>query len=419
MGDATPIKPIPENLEWERTFNTLPHMIALLDTNYRIIRVNKAMADYLNMSPEKCIGQFCYSLMHEMNEAPGVCPYKDLLKDQSTHSVEINENKLGANFLITVSPLFFEDGVLAGSVHIAQDISERKETEEALRDREVKYRQILENIDDGYFEVDLAGHFVFFNDVLPRFLGYTHEELLNANFKKAMNEENVRKVFDVFHEVFMTDVPARLVDFEIKRKDGTNAFVESSVFLLKDSEGKTVGFCGLVRDITERKLFQDRLHAMAVTDQLTGLYNRRGFITIAEQQLKSADRSKRKGLLAFIDLDGMKRINDNWGHVEGDRALVLTAKLLKQAFRESDIIARIGGDEFAVLSSDVSDMMQDVFLARLKQQIDAYNIQGDLFYTLSMSFGCAFYDPENPCSLDELMSRADTLMYENKRKKIF
>lgn len=413
MEETSSIKTVPENLEWERTFNALPHMIALLDTDYRIIRVNKAMADCLDISPEECVGQFCYDLMHGMNKVPDFCPCKDLLRDKLTHSVEITEKRLGIDFLVTVSPLF-KDGVLAGSLHIARDISERKRMEEALRNSEVKYRQILDNIDDGYFEVDLAGHFNFFNDVLPRFLGYNHEELLNANFKKVMTEETVGKIFDVFHDVYMTNLPARLVDFEIKRKDGTNAFVESSVFLMKDMEGRSVGFRGLVRDITERKRFQDRLHAMAVTDQLTGLYNRRGFITIAEQQLKSADRSKRKGLLAFIDLDGMKRINDNWGHVEGDRALMNAAKLLKQAFRESDIVARIGGDEFAVLASDVSDMMQEVFLTRLKQQGDAYNT---LFYTLSMSFGSTFYDPENPCSLDELMSRADTLMYEDKRNK--
>jgi diguanylate cyclase (GGDEF)-like protein len=159
------------------------------------------------------------------------------------------------------------------------------------------------------------------------------------------------------------------------------------------------------------------LHAMAITDQLTGLYNRSGFITLAEQQLKYADRTKRKVLLSFIDLDDMKNINDIWGHEEGDRALVNTAKILKQAFRESDIIARIGGDEFAVLASDAIDAMQDVLINRLHQQIDIHNTQKDLIYMLALSIGSTFYEPDNPRSLDELMSKADKLMYEDKRRK--
>ena len=114
----------------------------------------------------------------------------------------------------------------------------------------------------------------------------------------------------------------------------------------------------------------------------------------------------------------MKHINDVWGHEEGDKALITAATLLKQAFRESDIIARVGGDEFAVLASDVADTMQDVFISRLRQQTDAHNLGEDRAYRLTMSVGSTFYDPNDPCSIDELMSRADRLMYEDKRRKV-
>jgi diguanylate cyclase (GGDEF)-like protein/PAS domain S-box-containing protein len=318
---------------------------------------------------------------------------------------------------MVVDQLLDEEQKLAGVCFSSRDITERKKAEKALLNSEEKYRQILENIEDGYFEVDLAGHFTFFNDVLPRFLRYTREELSEENFKMVMDEQTVKKVFEVFHGVYRTGVSARLVDFEIKRKDGSTAYVESSVSLIRDTEGEPIGFRSVVRDITERKQFQDMLHTIAITDQLTGLYNRRGFITLAEQQLKYADRTKRKTLLSFIDLDGMKHINDVWGHAEGDRALVNTGKLLKRAFRESDIIARIGGDEFAVLASDVIDSMQDVLNNRLQQQIDTQNAQKDLIYMLTLSVGSTFYEPDNPCSLDELMSKADKLMYEDKRRK--
>lgn len=105
------------------------------------------------------------------------------------------------------------------------------------------------------------------------------------------------------------------------------------------------------------------------------------------------------------------------GHLEGDRALVTTARLLKQAFRDSDIVARIGGDEFAIFALDVTAAMKEVFFSRLQHQIENHNAQGDLFYTISMSLGFTFYEPANPCSLDELMPRADVLMYEDKKRK--
>ena len=305
-----------------------------------------------------------------------------------------------------------------GLIVFIRDITERKRTEDALKASEEKHREILNSIDDGYYEVDLDGHFTFFNNVLPMFLGFTHEELLSKNFEMIMDEGNVKRVFEDFHRVFLTGVPARLVEFETKRKDGSKTYVESSVFLIRDGEGKSIGFRGVVRDITERKKFQERLRAMAIKDELTGLYNRRGFITLAEQQLKYSDRDKKKSMLAFIDLDGMKRINDVWGHEEGDRALINTAKILKQVFRRSDIAARIGGDEFAVLASDVTAKMQDILLGRLRQILDVHNAQEGRDYKLSMSIGSSFYEPDNPCSIDELMSQADKLMYEDKRRKV-
>ena len=307
--------------------------------------------------------------------------------------------------------------ILQSNKKLKHEMSERERIQEALKESEEKYREILDNIDDGYYEVDLTGRFTFFNDVLPRFLGYTREELLETNFKTTMDDNNAKKVFEAFNEVYATGVPARLVEFETVRKDKTTAYVESSIFSIRNVQGKTIGFRGVVRDITERKQFHEKLRAMAVTDDLTGLYNRRGFFTLAEQQLKIAERTKKKIMLAFVDLDDMKRINDVCGHDAGDRALMDTAEILGQAFRKSDIIARLGGDEFAIMAADVTDDMPDIFLTRLWKRLNTLNGQDGRSYNLSMSIGVVLYEPENPCSFDELISRADQMMYENKRRK--
>jgi diguanylate cyclase (GGDEF)-like protein len=167
----------------------------------------------------------------------------------------------------------------------------------------------------------------------------------------------------------------------------------------------------------ECRLSEKVLHNLSIRDELTGLYNRRGFLTLGEQQLKTAHRLENSVLLIFADLDHMKWINDKFGHYEGDRALIKTTEILKEVFRESDIIARIGGDEFVVLAMETHDTNEDMITIRLNEKLDAYNAGAPRRYMISLSIGVANYDPKNPCSIEELLTRADTSMYKQKRKK--
>lgn len=172
-----------------------------------------------------------------------------------------------------------------------------------------------------------------------------------------------------------------------------------------------------IRYAIERHNLKMELREMSLSDDLTGIYNRRGFLTLAQQQVKMANRMKVRLLLLFADLDGMKWINDNLGHHEGDRALIETAGVLKETFRESDIIARIGGDEFAVIAMEESETNDGILVERLQENLDAHNASKDRAYKLSISAGIVHYDPESPCSIDELLDKADKLMYEQKRVK--
>ncbi len=113
----------------------------------------------------------------------------------------------------------------------------------------------------------------------------------------------------------------------------------------------------------------------------------------------------------------LKQINDTLGHEEGDKALIEAANIFRETFRTSDIIARLGGDEFAILAIDTDEANSGIFTARLQQLIDIWNNQENRKYKLSISMGCSYYDPENACSIDELIARADKLMYEQKQKK--
>jgi len=297
------------------------------------------------------------------------------------------------------------------------DITERKRAEEALKNSEEKYRNILENIEESYYEVDLTGNFTFFNDSACRIFGYSQEEMMGMNNRQYTDDENLKKAFSAFNGVYKTGVPTKEFAWQIIRKDGTKRFLESSISLQKNSSGKPIGFRGIARDITDRKKMEAEILALSITDQLTGLHNRRGFLSLAGQQLKLAERNKSGMLLFFVDLDGLKWINDTLGHEEGDKALIETATVFKETFRTSDIIARLGGDEYAALTVDITEAKSELFTARLQSLIDTQNNQKNRRYRLSISVGCSYYDSENPCSLDELMAHADKLMYEQKQNK--
>ena len=169
--------------------------------------------------------------------------------------------------------------------------------------------------------------------------------------------------------------------------------------------------------IMAQRQAEEEILKLSITDQLTGLHNRRGFLALANQQLKLSDRTKRGMLLFFVDLDKMKLINDTLGHMEGDQALLEVTAILKETFRAVDILARMGGDEFAILASDSTEANAEIFSTRLQERIDAHNQSENRRYRLSLSVGCACYDPENPSSLDELIMHADQLMYEQKKKR--
>ena len=204
---------------------------------------------------------------------------------------------------------------------------------------------------------------------------------------------------------------------DIERSRGVElAFAHGFLWILGFA-GIGIGIHRLRRQTLQREKAEEEITILSMTDQLTGLNNRRGFLTLAEQQIKVLERAKRKLMLFFADLDGLKWINDTLGHEEGDKAIIEAAAVFKETFRLSDIIARMGGDEFAILAIDPEENDPGIITNRLQKQIDMHNNQANRKYKLSISVGYSFFDPANPSSIDELMAKADQLMYEQKKSK--
>ena len=172
-----------------------------------------------------------------------------------------------------------------------------------------------------------------------------------------------------------------------------------------------------VQCAAKQYMLQAELGNLALTDELTGLCNRRGFMAIAERQLKIGHRTGRGILLFFMDIDGMKHINDSFGHGEGDRVLRRTAKALKMTFRDSDVIARLGGDEFAVLAIEASDNSEAAIRARLNEDLKCVSA-GETRYAINLSLGAVRINICSNASIGEWMVRADQAMYEQKRRRL-
>ena len=177
---------------------------------------------------------------------------------------------------------------------------------------------------------------------------------------------------------------------------------------LSDTLQRTV-MCAVKQCLLDREL-----RSLALTDDLTCLYNRRAFLALAGQQLRVARRKAQGLLLFFADVDHLKEINDTYGHWEGDLAIVRAADALEQTFRNSDVIARLAGDEFAVLVLEASGENREVILRRLNEKLEGSNAD-ESRYRLSLSVGMARFDPKRPVSLGKLISAADEAMYEGKK----
>ncbi|MHB8138740.1 MAG: PAS domain S-box protein [Smithellaceae bacterium] len=233
-----------------------------LDLKGRVTFVNDAHCRNLGYTREEAIGMSFQKYTSEAMIAKARDIYSKMYKTGQPAKYEIQYiTKSGEPYYCEVSASIINDakGKPIGFRGISLDISGRRRMENELREREEKYRTILDGIEDGYFEVDLAGNLTFFNDSLRRIWGYPEEELMGMNNRQYTDEKNAKILFQAFHEVYITELPAKGFDWQIKRKDGTIVFIEASVLLRKDSAGNKIGFRGIVRDITERKRADDEL----------------------------------------------------------------------------------------------------------------------------------------------------------------
>ncbi len=298
----------------------------------------------------------------------------------------------------------------------ADEKKARRIAEEEMTETVTRYRALYEKALHCIYVHDLDGNFLDANEAALNLLGYTKNEVLSLNIMSLIDKNQLPMVFKTINEIRERGSQKSPRQFKLRKKNGEDVWLETDACLICRNE-KPYAIQGIALDITVRKRLEWELRKLSLIDSLTGLYNRRGFFTHAEHQMKIVNRTKNRLTLVFADVDDLKSINDTRGHGEGDNVLVETATFLKTVFRESDIIARVGGDEFVVLALENTGTDAASGLVRLTANLEAFNSSRNSVEPLSISVGFACYQPDQPCSIDELLAQADRLMYKQKGEK--
>ncbi|WP_312095819.1 PAS domain S-box protein [Niallia sp.] len=296
---------------------------------------------------------------------------------------------------------------------IFRDITSRKKAEEALQQSEEKYRLIAENMTDLVRVVDPKGIVVYASPSHEHVLGYSPKVFEGNNAFLLIHPADIEKLENIFKSGMM-DKEDHTADFRIKHANGHWVWIEAHAKLVLSERDHILRLQVVGRNITERKMLEKKLSNMAFYDPLTGIPNRRLFREKLIQTIKVADRYKRKFALLYMDIDKFKEINDTLGHDAGDELLKQFSERVQNCLRESDMLARQGGDEFTILLSEIKEeqdalMIAERILASLQKP---WIINNHEFYTTS-SIGVAFY-PKIGTTVGELMKYADTAMYAAK-----
>lgn len=398
--------------ELRETFDSINDAITIHDKNFAILRVNKSAENLFGLPYDKIKKLTCFELYHGTDTPPHDCPCYVMFKSGAATTIEKFEPHLNKHVEIKVIP-HFEGKEISKIVHIVTDITERKQIDDKLKQSEEKYRSILETTDDSIYIVDNECRYIYINRKHQVRLGISDDAYIGKTYADYHTSEETQWFSEKIQRAFESG-KARQYEHMSKRDNNHFILTLSPVWL---SDGEIFAVSVISKNVTEIKQMQDKLRILTITDDLTSLYNRRGFFSLAEHQLKISARLKKGFFLLYADIDNLKYVNDKFGHGEGDQLIIKAADVLKESFRNSDIIARIGGDEFIIFPVEAAEGSTDAVLNRFQESIDRINEGSAHKYPLSLSIGKAYYDPSNPCSVEELLQIADSSMYEVKASK--
>jgi len=397
--------------EWQRTFDAVADAVLLVDGEGRIKRANAAAVKMCN-SEAPLIGQRCYEVLHHRTEMLSDCAHCAARVEGRPSSQEVYVDYCGAWRVLSAYPVNANEDGSYNAVIVTRDISERKEMEIALRESEARYRKLVELAPDA-IGIHQHGRWTYMNPAGVRLLGASFDtEIVGQRVLEVVHPDDEHVARDMFRLIEQKERQP-FVELRIRTLDGQMRYAEVSGADVSIGEEPATLVIG--HDITDRKTAEARLEHMASHDDLTGLPNRTLFFDRLGQALAQARRHKHTVAVLYIDLDGFKLINDSLGHQAGDEMLRQVAVRLQGCVREVDTVARMGGDEFTCILSEIGSARSAAVVAEkiLLALGDVFVLAGREVH-IGGSLGIAVY-PDHGKDEDSLISRADAAMYEAKR----
>lgn len=272
---------------------------------------------------------------------------------------------------------------------------------------------MVEHAEVGILVDNVEGNIVYFNDRFCQMLGYQRKEFSKMKPEDYICHEDLKLIREYHRRRINSEETPMVYEFRGFHKNGYVVYFEVHTTLL-NRDNKILGTRNYIWNIDESKRVEFELKAQSLNDELTGLLNLRGFLVHGQQQIGLARKTGSGFYLIFGDLNGLKKINDTYGHFTGDRAIIEMGMILKHSFRKSDIIARVGGDEFVIIATEAHPDSLDIIVNRLIVNIQKFN-KGNNMPDLSLSIGSVYFDPHNfTGGLEDLIKIVDADMYRDK-----
>ncbi|MDG3040489.1 sensor domain-containing diguanylate cyclase [Roseicyclus marinus] len=399
----------------------------------RIVFANKAFLDHSGYSNEDLIGKTPRILQGPDSDMAAIRRMGENLRQwKPIREQLVNYKKDGSRFVVDLSilPVADEAGWVHYWVSVQRDVTFQYDVQKQIKHQrdllEQQARQ-LSLIEDhlnqaqmiakmGSWRLDLETNEVWWSKGLYEIYGLepSMEVPSFEEHRKLFTEESWQSLMAEISRTIEEGVPYEL-DLETVKYDGTSGWLKLRGEVILDSHGQKAGIQGIAQDITDQKTAELKLSVLALTDPLTGVGNRAAFSESLERSIKTIDSYGGNLMLMLIDMDGLKRINDTQGHAAGDQALKHVAAKLKSYFRKADVIARWGGDEFAVLVNHLGNRFDHArkvtgLIEEVTRPVDI----GGTRTSIHASIGISFY-PQDASDAQSLLERADRALYAAKK----
>jgi diguanylate cyclase (GGDEF)-like protein/PAS domain S-box-containing protein len=402
--------------ELRTIYETAPVGLCFIDRNMRYIKINQRLAEMNNVPIEEMIGRTVREVITDDADRTieELCK-RAIETGQPVENIEITRKTMQgvATVLAHYYPVREQAGDVVGVNIVVQDITARKRAEDALRRSEQLLNAFLNSIPDIAWLKDRDGRFILVNPPFGIAAGKEPADLFGKTDLDAWPRELAEK-YRADDEEVMRSGKLKRVEEMLAPAEGAVRWIETIKTPIYDEGGIIIGSAGIARDVTDRKLMEEEIRHMAQHDALTGLPNRRLFIDILQVELAEARRRRTKLAILFLDLDHFKEINDTLGHEAGDDLLKEVSDRFRWTTRESDTVARIGGDEFNMILSDIN-RIEDVseIAAKIVDSLRKPIVVGGHELHATTSVGISVY-PDDSGDIETLLRYADIAMYHAK-----